>query len=184
MTIPIDIIDGLFFQFVLFSIAGWLLEVSFRTIENRRFINPGFNIGPWIPLYGSAAVILSLTVTSVSGYPIYIRALFYLGVTTILEYVTGELLLLLFKKRYWDYSKNFKNIRGFVCPSFSLAWMVAAFVYEILLHPGTVQVISLLSVKTIRFANVTFMAALTLDFTYSSGLQRLSAEWLRSLGGS
>ncbi len=178
-----DTIDSLFFQFIIFSVAGWLLEVTYRAIENRRFINPGFNAGPWVPLYGSAAVILSVTVTSISGHPIYIRALFYLAVTTFLEYVTGEFLLLVFKKRYWDYSENFKNFRGLVCPGFSLAWVIAAFVYEFFLHPGAVYVTGLVPVQTIRVVNVSFITVLTVDFIYSSGLSRIIYTQVRIMGG-
>jgi len=183
MNLQMDIIDGLFFQFVLFSISGWLLEVTYRTIENRRFINPGFHRGPWVPLYGSAAVILAATGTIVSGMPLYMRALVYLLVTTGLEYITGEFFLLVYKKRYWDYRENFLNFRGLVCPVFSLAWVAAAFVFEFFLYPLTFGLTALLSMETVRITNVAFMSALTIDFFHTSGLRTISVDWIKSSGG-
>ena len=182
MTLHMDIIDGLFFQFVLFSVSGWLLEVTYRTIENRRFINPGFYRGPWVPLYGSAAVILAATGSLVSGMPLYQRALVYLLVTTGLEYVTGEFFLLVYKKRYWDYRDSFLNFRGLICPVFSLAWVAAAFVFEFLLYPLTLGMTTLLSMEAIRVTNVVFMSALTIDFFNTSGLRTISGDWLKSSG--
>jgi len=183
MILQMDIIDGLFFQFVLFSISGWLLEVTYRTLENRRFINPGFHRGPWVPLYGSAAVILAATGSLVSGMPLYMRALVYLLVTTGLEYVTGEFFLLVYRKRYWDYRENFLNFRGLICPVFSLAWVAAAFVFEFLLYPLTLGLTALLSMEAVRITNVVFMSTLTIDFFYTSGLRTISGDWIKSSGG-
>jgi uncharacterized membrane protein len=163
-------VDALIFHFFVFSISGWILELSFRTWESRRIVNPGFNRGPYVPIYGLAAVVLILAHSFISTSPFYVRALVYLAVTTGLEYVTGEIILFIFKKRYWDYSRNFINLRGHICPSFSFAWVLACFIFEFLLYPVSQGIMGSFTLAQIRFFNLSLMFILTADFIYSSGL--------------
>lgn len=53
------------FLFSIGSMLGWGLEVLYRRFlspvnPERRWINPGFCTGPWLPLYGSGLCILFL----------------------------------------------------------------------------------------------------------------------------
>ena len=49
-----DIFLTLAFLFFVGSLLGWVLELLFRNIVNRRdkWINPGFCTGPYLPIYG------------------------------------------------------------------------------------------------------------------------------------
>ncbi|PKL39555.1 MAG: hypothetical protein CVV44_04845 [Spirochaetae bacterium HGW-Spirochaetae-1] len=164
-------VDTLIFNFILFSIAGWLLEVLYRSIINRRFINPGFNKGPYVPLYGVASIVIILTYSFIKDQPLYIRAIIYFTATTVLEYVTGEVLLLVFRRRCWDYRKNLLNFRGHICLSFSLAWVAASFVFEFMLYPLSSTIVNLMQVDVMRMVNMTFLALLTIDVFHSSDLR-------------
>ena len=62
------------FLFCIGSIIGWGLEVFYRRFfskanPDRRWINPGFCTGPWLPLYGSGLCILYL-LAGLEEYPI------------------------------------------------------------------------------------------------------------------
>ena len=47
--------------FVIGSLAGWVIEVLFRRFFSaHKWVNPGFMVGPYIPLYGFGVVILYL----------------------------------------------------------------------------------------------------------------------------
>ena len=52
-----------FLQFVfIFYIGctlGWIIELLFRRIENGKWVNPGFLIGPYLPIYGFGSCILT-----------------------------------------------------------------------------------------------------------------------------
>ena len=52
------------FLFFMGSTLGWCLEVVYRRLspanKERRWINPGFMIGPYLPLYGFGLVALYL----------------------------------------------------------------------------------------------------------------------------
>lgn len=65
------------FLFCIGSLAGWVLEVFYRRFfssanPERKWINPGFCTGPYLPLYGSGLCILYLlaSLESVVFFPI------------------------------------------------------------------------------------------------------------------
>ena len=44
---------ALAFLFFIGSMGGWLLELFYRKIISKgKWINPGFLVGPYLPLYG------------------------------------------------------------------------------------------------------------------------------------
>ena len=48
------------FIFYIGATSGWILELIFRRIVHHKWVNPGFLIGPYLPIYGFGLV--SLTV--------------------------------------------------------------------------------------------------------------------------
>ena len=53
------------YLFFIGAVFGWILEVFFRKFfsssnPEHRWINPGFCVGPYIPLYGCGLCILFL----------------------------------------------------------------------------------------------------------------------------
>ena len=53
-----SIIIGYLILFAIGGMCGWILELFFRRIVHKKWINPGFLNGPFIPLYGFGVVIL------------------------------------------------------------------------------------------------------------------------------
>ena len=49
-----------FLLFMVYSIAGWLMEVICKLISDHKFINRGFLIGPYCPIYGWGALLMQL----------------------------------------------------------------------------------------------------------------------------
>lgn len=47
---------------------------------------------------------------------------------TLLEFLAGMILNLHFRLAVWDYSDSFWNIKGQICPAFSLVWFALSFV--------------------------------------------------------
>ena len=105
-------------SFVLFffacSAAGWVLEVVCKLIQLRRFINRGFLIGPYCPIYGCGAVAITALLSRYRGDPVAVFLLSMLLCGT-LEYVTSYLMERLFHARWWDYSQRHFNLNGRVC---------------------------------------------------------------------
>ena len=104
----------LFLMFITYSFFGWCMECIYMKIEDKILTNRGFFIGPYCPLYGFGAVLMSLFLQKFENN---IVGLFFLAVVicTILEYLTGYVLEKIFDARWWDYSDEPFNINGRVC---------------------------------------------------------------------
>ncbi len=126
------------FLFVVFSVMGWLLETSYRSLANRRFINPGVLTGPYVPLYGFSGIVILMIYGKIGSEPLIIRFFAYALVVSIIEYLVGEFLLLVFKRRYWDYSNDIFNVQGHICLVFSMIWGVLSLICERVLYPLSV----------------------------------------------
>lgn len=103
-----------FLLFMIYACSGWVLEVTCKLIEYKRFINRGFLIGPYCPIYGWGAVAITLLLHRYSYDPLI---LFFMTIITCaaLEYATSWVMEKLFKARWWDYSKRKFNLDGRVC---------------------------------------------------------------------
>lgn len=107
--------------FFIYCFFGWIFESTYVSLCKHRFVNRGFMRGPFLPLYGSGAILMLFVSIPVENH----LALVYLAgciAATALEYVTGVCMEKLFKVRYWDYSKQKFNYKGQICLSSTLAW--------------------------------------------------------------
>jgi uncharacterized protein len=130
----IDILS-IFFSFSLFSILGWMLEVTYRSPRDRRFVNPGLLKGPYLPLYGTGALLLMVAGSLLSGSNVVTKIFVYFFLTTGLELVSGFIAHHFFAASLWDYSDQRFNFRGHVCLKFSIYWILLAFTFEGLILP-------------------------------------------------
>jgi uncharacterized membrane protein len=103
-----------FLHFVVYSFLGWICETTYCAIIDKKYVNRGFLNGPFCPIYGVGALIVIIILTPVAGN---IILLFLSGMifTSILEYITGFLLEVIFNLKWWDYSNYRFNIKGRVC---------------------------------------------------------------------
>ncbi len=126
--------------FVIGGSLGWVIELIYRRLAHKKWINPGFLVGPCLPMYGTGLVclyLLCLPEYSFIASPVW-KAVFVialLGVLmTLVEYVTGLVFIVGMKVKLWDYSKCWGNIQGIICPLFSFFWTVIAAVYYLFVH--------------------------------------------------
>jgi len=171
------------YLFFIGSVLGWVLELFFRKFfssanPEHRWINPGFCVGPYVPLYGSGLCILYLLAIlgeatgmehSVSG-----RALLFLGMAvsmTLIEYIAGIALLKWMKLRLWDYSMRWGNIQGLICPLFSFFWAILGAAYYFFAHPRILDALNWLA-NNLAFSFVIgfFFGVFTIDVAYSCHL--------------
>ncbi len=179
------------YLFFLGSVLGWVLELLFRNLQshNRKWINPGFCTGPWLPIYGFGLcglyTLASLESHSLIANPFWNRlALFAamaLGMTAI-EYAAGLFCLKVLKVRLWDYSNCWGNLQGIICPLFSLAWAALSAVYYFLIHPYILNALDWLSRNlSFSFFIGMFFGVFILDVAHSAQLvvklRQLAAEY-------
>lgn len=103
-----------FILFIIYSFIGWLVEVINILTKEKRFVNRGFLIGPYCPIYGVGGITIILLLKKYMDDPI---ALFIMAIVicSILEYFTSYIMEKLFKTRWWDYSNYKFNINGRIC---------------------------------------------------------------------
>ena len=109
------------FFFYLYCFFGWCFESSYVSLKKRQPVNRGFIRGPFLPLYGSGAVMMLLVSMPFQHNLLLTYIAGCIGATA-LEYVTGVVMEALFKVRYWDYSNQKFNFQGQICLSSTLAW--------------------------------------------------------------
>ena len=153
------------FLFSFGSVLGWIIELLFKRFfllsnTKGKWINPGFCTGPYLPLYGFGLclmyLIASLEKWNFIESPFWNKVILFLGMAicmTVIEYIAGILALRIVKVRLWDYTNEWGNIQGIICPKFSLIWAVLGVIYYFLIHPYIVETIKWLS-KNLAFSFV------------------------------
>lgn len=105
-------------QYILFfflcSFLGWVMEVCVKLVQHGRFINRGFLIGPYCPIYGVGCVLMAWLLPQ---YAQSIPATFALAMLLcgVVEYVTSWGMEKLFQARWWDYSTKRFQLNGRIC---------------------------------------------------------------------
>ena len=149
------------FLFIVGCVIGWIIEVLFRRFFSaKRWVNPGFMKGPWLPLYGSGMVVMFIMcflciyllpdsirfynplgglfernyVSGPTPYDLIPIMLMWAGMV-LLEFFTGLIFIKGFHVKLWDYTNMKGNIMGIVCPVFSLIWLSVAVIFYYALDP-------------------------------------------------
>lgn len=135
------------FLFCMGSVLGWVLELFFRRFistanPERKWINPGFCTGPYLPLYGFGLCALYLIAllekfnfienAILNKIVLFVAMALFM---TFIEYIAGLLALKIVKVRLWDYRSEWGNIQGIICPKFSFFWALLGAFYYFLIHP-------------------------------------------------
>ena len=162
--------EQLIIIFFIFAFAGWIIELVFRSIYERQFVNPGFHKGPWLPLYGLAGVIIYLVSGMFAGYSILVRMFFYFILCTVLEFLAGIFLLKAFNKQYWDYSINRFNIMGLICPLYSCGWVIISIIVELFILQRVANLAAFIPTDILPKADAVLLSIFLIDFLVSSGL--------------
>ena len=107
--------------FFIYCFFGWIFESTYVSLKKRQFLNRGFLRLPLLPLYGTGAVMMLWVSLPVKDnlFLVYVSGVV---AATVLEYVTGWGMERLFKMKYWDYSNQRFNVKGYICLSSSIAW--------------------------------------------------------------
>ena len=138
------------FLFFAGSLIGWGIEVLWRRFfskanPERKWINPGFLTGPYLPLYGlSLCVLFVLARIDVSfiHQPWLQKIVLFVIMAfciTVMEYIAGIIFIRGMKIKLWDYTNCWGNIKGIVCPQYSFYWVILSAVYYFLIHPKILE---------------------------------------------
>ncbi len=160
-----SVVQWLFF-FYFYCFVGWCIESTYVSVKERKLTNRGFMRGPFLPLYGSGAIMMlvvsmpfrdNLVLTYVAGC---------IG-ATILEYVTGVTMEALFKVRYWDYSNQKFNFQGHVCLGTSLAWGGLTILMTEVVHIPVEQLVFAIPDQVLKVSTYILTICIVADFSLS-----------------
>lgn len=162
----IEIIMKIAFLFMIFSCIGWVSELFFRRfVSSKKWINPGFLRGPYLPIYGFGVVCLYFYITILKGFEasfpnqIFFDLTIILGIgllMTLIELIGGVIFIRGMKIQLWDYSNSWGNYKGVICPLFSLIWTVCGAVfYYLLYNPITNLIMNFIHIE--RFILAVFL---------------------------
>ena len=162
--------------FVIGSLCGYLLEVFYRRIFSaKRWINPGFLVGPYIPLYGFGIAILYATSNinfnfiNQNELVVTILKIVIIGVSmTAIEFIAGVIFIKGMHIKLWDYSDRWGNIKGIICPLFSFIWLIVGSLYFFFINPFLIKAISWISDNLIYTYFIgAVVGAMVVDTCYS-----------------
>ena len=150
-------------------------------IKNKTFTNRGFLIGPYCPIYGTAALAMILIL---SKYKDDIIILFFVGIviSSFLEYLTSYILEKVFKARWWDYSNKILNIDGRVCLVNSIQFGLLCILLINYINPFITNIMNSIPVKTLNIISIIVMVIFFADCILSFNIIfkiKKSAENLR-----
>lgn len=154
------------FIFYTYCFLGWCFESTYVSVKSRKLINRGFMRGPFLPLYGSGAVMM-LVVSMPFANSIVLTYIAGCIGATALEYITGVTMEALFKVRYWDYSYKRFNFQGQICLSSTIAWGFFTVLMTRVLHPPIDRFVLGMSQQTLAYVTVLLTVYIVVDFTLS-----------------
>ncbi len=110
----IESLINLILLFFAYAFLGWCIEVTLKYFQFHRFINRGFLTGPWLPIYGSGAALITVVIKGLAPLEFSVGTTFAVSflLCGFLEYMTSYVLEKRFHARWWDYSQKPMNLHG------------------------------------------------------------------------
>ena len=150
--------------FYFYCIFGWCFESAYVSLKERRLTNRGFLKGPWLPLYGSGAILVLWLTLPFQETPAFVYLVGALG-ATVLEYATGESMVRIFKVRYWDYSSQRLQYRGHICLSSTIAWGFSSLLMVYAVHKPVEQFIFWMHEEAVSVLTFGITVCMVYDFS-------------------
>lgn len=176
------------FLFSAGCVIGWGIEVIYRRIVHKMWINPGFLVGPYLPLYGFGLTVLYLMAGLEDLIPVEnntarkLILFIIMSITmTAIEFIAGEIFIIRMHIKLWDYSDNKWNIKGIICPLYSFFWALLGAAYYFLIHPHILNTLywfshNLLFSFVIGFFYGVFVIDLCYSFKAVEKIKKFAAE--------
>lgn len=164
------------------SMLGWLMEVVLKAIQFKRFINRGFLIGPYCPIYGFGVVLLTALLAPMMDSPlsVFVQAVVLCGA---LEYMTSWVMEKLFHARWWDYSHKRYNLRGRICADNLLAFGVLGLLMIYVVDPWLVGLFRRIPAECAKNIAWILMTLILLDSAVSSTILAHIRKTAEGTGG-
>ncbi len=154
--------------FYVYCFLGWCVESSYVSLKEKppHWINRGFLRGPFLPLYGSGAIMMLVVSAPFQHHLVLTYAAGCVG-ATVLEYITGVTMEALFKVRYWDYSDVPFNFQGHICLGTTLSWGLLTILMTRVIHMPVENLLYSIPAGVLPVLVVVLTAVIAADFALS-----------------
>ena len=123
--------------FFIYCFFGWCFESVYVSVHEHRWVNRGFMTGPYIPLYGSGAVLMLFLTIPVRGV------------------------------RYWDYTDKKFNFRGRICLEATVLWGFFTLVMVEVIQPPVEHMVMMINDRVLYYMTWGITVVFTFDFASS-----------------
>lgn len=154
------------FFFYFYCFGGWCFESAYVSLKSKKWVNRGFMRGPFLPLYGSGAIMMLVVSMPFQDNVLLTYIAGVIGATA-LEYVTGVVMEALFQVRYWDYTGRFMNYKGRICLRSSLAWGFLTILMTRVIQRPIESLMYAMPEKVLHYFTVLLTIYIVADFTLS-----------------
>lgn len=133
---------------MIYSFLGWFMEVCVSLWNKHKFINRGFLIGPYCPIYGwgCLAIIIIVGQNTSDILSVFLKSIL---ICSLLEYFTSYFMEKIYNVRWWDYSSKKFNINGRICLETMIPFGLLASLIIYVLHPAVIKLVNLLSPESL-----------------------------------
>ena len=129
-------------SFFVYSIIGYIMEMTFAIISGVNNPESGVLYGPWTPIYGIASIIIILISEKLfknlhmdRWKETIIVFIITVPILMFLEWLGGTLIELIFGFTFWDYTDYKFNLGKYTCLEFGLIWGVMGIVFIYIIRP-------------------------------------------------
>lgn len=169
-----------FILFLIYSFVGWSIEVVNSLIVEKKFVNRGFMLGPYCPIYGYSSIIMILYLEQ---YKDNILTVFFLAVVvcSIMEYVISYIMEKLFNARWWDYSNRKFNINGRVCLTNAFLFGILGVLLVYIVNPFLSKIIEKINPTFLTPFSIILLVLFVIDFITSMNITYKLKNTVRKL---
>ena len=161
--------DKFYFYFILFliySFIGWAMEVCVTFPKYKKFVNRGFMLGPYCPIYVYSSIIMILYLNHYKDNPLTVFLLAVV-VCSFIEYMVSYFMEKIFKARWWDYSNRKFNINGRVCLNNAFFFGVLGTFLVYFANPFFEGLLLKINTNTLNIISLILLIIFTIDFIIS-----------------
>ena len=159
-------ISLLFMKFILFSVIGYVAEMIFCAIIDKRITNRGFFCGPIIPIYGVGSLAL-IWILKPFMHNVFLVILLGMVVTGAIEYITSYVLEKIFHNKWWDYSEEIFIINGRICLKNLICFGLGSPIILYILNPYITDFLLQVKDEVLMGTAIVLFIIFVLDVVYS-----------------
>lgn len=145
------------------------MEVGCKYVQFGKFINRGFLIGPYCPIYGWGAIAITILLKRYTYDPLVLFIMSTL-VCSIIEYFTSYFMEKKYHARWWDYSSKKFNINGRICLETLIPFGILGLFIMYVTNPMLFKIYQSMSKIVVHIISITLFIIFIVDNIISSNI--------------